>query len=233
MPERPDLRQIASSIRDALSGYEREALVDILTYVFKEYVVEGPPPVLINQAERIPDLEGLGFAQLITALQTRLDLPELSLFDVDGDTVTVRAGGVRVPLTGPNAGVERPLVAPSPSNAAPAPVRPTPGVQVVETELPRRPTPSGPRPSVDEAVARGRGDIAGVEQRRGVAPRPTGLSLRGRPAAGGAMMPQAGGAEPPAPAPAEPPKENDKAEAPQSEPSGDDASIRFSLLELD
>ena len=221
MPQRPDLRQISGSIREALAGYERDALVDILTYVFKEYVVEGPPPILVNQAERIPDLEGLSFAQLITALQTRLDLAELSLFDVDGEQVLVRAGGVRVPLTGANAGVERPL---PPSPAPPPEVRTTPGVQVVETELTRRPPASGPRASVDEALARGRGDIAGVDARRGVTPRPGGLSVRGRPA--GSM------AEPPA----QPVKEEREATPPEtatSEPAGDDASIRFSLLDLD
>ena len=226
MPERPDLRQISGSIRDALADYERDALVDILTYVFKEYVVEGPPPLLVNQAERIPDLEGLSFAQLITALQTRLDLPELSLFDVDGEQVLVRAGGVRVPLTGPNAGVERPL--PPASPAPPPEVRTSAGVQVVETELTRRPPASGPRASVDEALARGRGDIAGVDQRRGVSAAPSGLSVRGRPA--GTM------AEPAAPAPAQTQPEQSegpKPEAAAGEPAGDDASIRFSLLDLD
>ena len=78
MPERPDLRQIAGNIREALADYDRDALAEILAYVFKEYVVQTPPPLLLNQTERIEDLEGLSFAELITTLQTRLDLPQVS-----------------------------------------------------------------------------------------------------------------------------------------------------------
>ena len=66
MPERPDLRLISGSIREALADYDRDALVDILTYVFKEYVVEGPPPLLVNQAERFTELEGLSFPELMS-----------------------------------------------------------------------------------------------------------------------------------------------------------------------
>lgn len=224
---RPDLRLIAGNIRDALGDYDRDALLEILTYVFKEYVVEGPPPLLVNQAERVADLEGLSFAQLITALQTRLDLVELSLFSVDGEQVSVRVGGVKTPLTGDAAAMSAGQELPPPP--APA-VQPAPraGVQVIETELTRMPPRApaeAPRDSVDEAVARGRGAHAGLDQRRGVAPRPTGLSVRGGPARGGMMAPEP--AEP-APAPAQPEP------APKADtPDGDDASVRFSLLELD
>src|SRR3990170_783247 len=103
MPDRPDLRLIAGNIREALAGFDRDQLLDILTYVFKEYVVEGPPPLLVQQAERVADLEGLSFAQLLAALQTRLDLVELSLFQVDGEQVFVRLGGVKTALTGVDA----------------------------------------------------------------------------------------------------------------------------------
>jgi hypothetical protein len=224
---RPDLRLIAGNIREALADYDREALLEILTYVFKEYVVEGPPPLLVNQAESVADLEGLSFGQLITALQTRLDLVELSLFSVDSDQVSVRVGGVKTPLTG-GAGVAQDEERPPAAAAQPAP---RPGVQIVETELtripPRAAAPAAEaRPSVDEALARGRGAHAGLEQRRGVAPRPTGLSVRGGPARGGTMAPEP--AEPPASTP--PPPEP----APAAESAdGDDAAVRFSLLELD
>jgi len=220
MPERPDLRLISGSIREALADYDRDALVDILTYVFKEYVVEGPPPLLINQAERLADLDGLSFPELITALQTRLDLPELSLFDVDGDQVQVRVGGVKTPLSGPGAHVERPAMAaerPAPPPPAQAVEQPRPGVNVVETELTRRPPVGG-------------ADVGEMEQRRGVAPRPGGLQISGRP--GGTMAPPpAAQAERPKSdekKPDEPAKKKEVAEA-----GDDDASIRFSLLELD
>src|SRR5688500_10120097 len=84
MPERPDLRHIAVSLREALDGLEREALIDVLTYVLNEYVVEGPPPLAPGQVERLEDLAGLDLAGLISALQLRLDTPGLDLFRTDG-----------------------------------------------------------------------------------------------------------------------------------------------------
>src|ERR1043165_4021933 len=101
MPSRPDLRDIATNVREAFADADREALLDILTFVLKEYVVEGPPPMLIHQAETLAELAGTSFAQLVTALQTRLDHPELAMFVVDGDQVGVGVGGVVYPTNGP------------------------------------------------------------------------------------------------------------------------------------
>src|SRR5512147_2781150 len=98
MPERPDLRKIATDIKEALATYPREALVDILTYVFQAYVVEGAPVVSAPQLERLQELEGQSFAEVIQTLQLRLDLPELSLFDVSGGRVSVRVNGELQPL---------------------------------------------------------------------------------------------------------------------------------------
>src|SRR5271169_2061179 len=98
MPTRPDLRDIASNVRDAFAELDKDALLEILTFVVKEYVVEGPPPMLIHQAETLSDLKNISFAQLITTLQTRFDFPELAMFVVDGDQVGVRIGGVVQPL---------------------------------------------------------------------------------------------------------------------------------------
>jgi len=221
MPERPDLRQIAGNIREALADYDRDALLEILTYVFKEYVVEGPPPLLVNQSERLEDLAGLSFGQLVAALQTRLDYPELSLFAVDGEQVSVRVGGVMTPLAGgaqaaAAAAVPEPEPAPAPAPAA----HPQPGVQVVETGLVRRPHPT---PAAAPAAPEAR--------------RPSGLSVRGRPSAGAGSTPTraAQPAAPAQPGPAEPPAEAPAATEPPAKdpPDGDDASVRFSLLELD
>ena len=74
MPTRPDLRDITTGVKDALSDCDRDQLLDILTFVMKEYVVDGPPPMLMHQTESIADLSTLSFAQLVTALQTRLDV---------------------------------------------------------------------------------------------------------------------------------------------------------------
>ena len=217
MPSRPDLREIASNVKDAFADADRETLLDILTFVIKEYVVEGPPPMMIHQAETLADLQGQSFAQLITALQTRCDHPELAMFVVDGEQVGVRVGGVVQPLL-PG---RQPL-----AGAAELP-RPQAGVRVVETTLQQRP----PAPSPPTQVP-------------GTAPPPRGLSIRGQP--GAPPAPQPSGAASPSPQsqspagqpPAQPPAAPSASSAPPAssdkpETSGDDAAARFSLLELD
>jgi hypothetical protein len=223
MPSRPDLREIATNIRDAFADADRDTLLDVLTFVVKEYVVEGPPPMLIHQAETLSDLQNVSFAQLITALQTRFDHPELAMFVVDGEQVGVRIGGVVHPLLGQRT----PMGAAAPS-AAELP-RPAAGVRVVETTLAQRPVPAvRPAPSAPSAPP---GQPA---QQPAQAPPPVrGLSMRGRPTSGEAPGPGA----PPASAPegAAPAQPAPSSAAPQEKPegSGDDASARFSLLELD
>ncbi|MCG8420035.1 MAG: hypothetical protein MJE77_19065 [Proteobacteria bacterium] len=216
MPERPDLRAIAGNIREALAECDRESLLDILTFVFKEYVIEGPPPLLVNQVERLPDLEGLSFAQLISALQTRLDHAELSLFQVDGDRVSVRVGGTLAPIGVQGAGsaldprpaaAVQPAAAPQtgsasqPATPQQAP-RPTPGVRVVETTLVRRPPGSS---SAGQGDGPRRGDMAAMAQQavdqavqaEAAAPPPRrGVSIRGRSGAG-SFIPDSRSAGPP------------------------------------
>ena len=221
MPSRPDLREIATNIKDAFADADRETLLEILTFVVKEYVVEGPPPMLIHQAETLADLKNISFAQLVTALQTRFDFPELAMFVVDGEHVSVRVGGVVQPLLASR----QPL-----SGAADLP-RPQAGVRVVETSVQQRPAPQPPAPPQSAPQQ---------------APPPVrGVSLRGRPsgASGASGEPAAPPAQPAAPAApagnvptqptgpaaASPPRERED----KPEGSGDDASARFSLLELD
>lgn len=135
MPSRPDLRDIATNVKDAFADADRETLLDVLTFVIKEYVVEGPPPMLIHQAETLSDLKGASFAQLISALQTRFDFPELAMFVVDGEHVGVRIGGVVQPLL------------PGRQPAAAELPRPSAGVRVVETPVQQRPAPAAaPQP---------------------------------------------------------------------------------------
>ena len=217
MPSRPDLREIASNVRDAFADADRETLLDVLTFVLKEYVVEGPPPMMIHQAETLSDLQGVSFAQLITALQTRLDHAELAMFVVEGDQVSVRVGGVVQPLLASR----QPLA---------AELRPTPGVRVVETTLQQRP----PAPATPAAAAPAPAPSAS-------APPPVrGLSLRGRPT-GDAPAAAAPSASPsaspstagqPAPASAQGQPAAPASDKPEGT-GGDDASARFSLLELD
>jgi hypothetical protein len=215
MPSRPDLRELASNVKDAFADADRETLLDVLTFVIKEYVVEGPPPMLIHQAETLSDLRAPTFAQLIAALQTRFDHPELSMFVVDGDQVSVRVGNAVHPLL--------PARQPVGGTAAELP-RPQAGVHVVETTLSQRPPPA----------------VAPAPAAQGSAPPPrAGISLRSQPASSGGVGGGAPAERPPAaaPSPAAPPSAAPAAPAAggdKVEPAGgDDASARFSLLELD
>jgi hypothetical protein len=149
MPE-PSLRDLVGDIREALERHSREELIEILTYIFKEYVVEGPAPISSPQPVVRDDMTGLNFAEAIRTLQLRLDLPELALFEVTADRVFVRLGGQRLLV---EAQASRPEPAPAPM-ASPTPPAPppstsppsrdsrltTPGVAVEELPTPvRRP----------------------------------------------------------------------------------------------
>jgi hypothetical protein len=228
MPSRPDLREIATNVRDAFADADRETLLDILTFVIKEYVVEGPPPMLLHQTETLSDLQGLSFAQLIAALQTRFDHPELAMFVVDGEQVGVRVGGVVQPL----------LASRQPMAAASELPRPAAGVRVVETTLQQRP-PAPAAPASPGTFVDTRPQAPPPAREPGSAPPPVrGLSMRGRPTGEAEPAPQ-----PPAGSPAQPgqPAQPAPSAAPSAAPqpsdkpegSGDDASARFSLLELD
>lgn len=244
MPNRPDLREIATNVREAFAAMDRDALLAILTFVVKEYVVEGPPPMLVHQAETLSDLNLASFAQLVSALQTRFDFPELAMFVVDGDSVGVRIGGVvhalvpqRTALGGSPSGAladSATLIDTRPSAGA---ARPRPGVRIVETELQQRPQPasgaSAPPPSRGLSL-RGRPKDASPESGDGAsAPGGTAAAPANPGSSSSAPAPNAT-PSPASPGPAAPavssgaPEKSDKPEG-----SGDDASARFSLLELD
>jgi hypothetical protein len=227
MPERPDLRKIAGDIREALESYPREALADILTYVFQAYVVEGTPTVAATQPERITELEGLSFADLVTALQTRLDVPELALFEVNAGRVNLKMGGQTIAIVAERGRPAAASSAPAPAQAAapagpataePAP-RPRPGVTVEEVPSSQlRPPPRSPTTPAAEAPP----------PRRGLS---VSSAPGGRPAPAGGSAPAAQPAQPtqPAQGAAQP------AAAKKPEDTVDDGagSKRFSLLDID
>jgi hypothetical protein len=212
MPSRPDIRDLVTNVRDAFADADRETLLEVLTFVVKEYVVEGPPPMLIHQAETLSDLQGMTFAQLVSALQTRFDHPELAMLVVDGEQVGVRVGGVVHPLLPgrtPPPGVTMVDTRPPPQ----------PGVRVVEANLAPRPPAAPPAPQPGQAPPPSRG-----------------LSVRGQPGAAPAAAatpaaPAQAPAQPAQPAAPAAPAAPDKPDKPEG--AGDDASARFSLLELD
>jgi hypothetical protein len=126
-----DVKRMLGEIRGSLDAHSREQLVEILAYVFKEYVVEGAAPIAGTTAliDARTELEGLSFAELITWLQLHLDVPELALFEVQGNRVSVRAGGRALPL-------EARPVEPLPLPPAPAatPSAPVTAPQVIRAQ---------------------------------------------------------------------------------------------------
>src|SRR3989440_3978706 len=95
----PNVLELVGDIREAVERLSKDQLVDILVYVFKEYVVQGPAPLQSSGQLVHDDLEGMSFAEVIRSLQLRLDLPELELFTVeDSGRVLVRVGGRPTPI---------------------------------------------------------------------------------------------------------------------------------------
>ena len=73
----PNVLDLVGEIRGAVERLPKEQLVDILTYVFKEYVVEGPAPLAAAPTAFQDDLAGMSFGEVVRSLQLRLDLPDL------------------------------------------------------------------------------------------------------------------------------------------------------------
>ena len=242
MPERPDLRRIAGDIREALSSYPREALVDILTYVFQAYVVEGAPAVHAPEPERLAELEGLGFAELVQALQLRFELPELSLFEVANGRVSVRLGGELHPIV-LAADQRRAAQAPLPPPAAtpPSQGRTTAPATPAATRAAAVATPASeeaPRPTRGLSVSSAPGTATAPRAPSGgsgAAPGSAGASPSGSASAPSAApgVSRAPGAAPAA-APGAPRPAGGAAPASSDDPGEDDAaSKRFRLLEID
>lgn len=242
MSDRHDLRRQTREIREALSRFSPEQLVDILTHIFRQYVMEGAaaPASSVTLAD---ELQGLSFAQVVERLQLRLDLPELRLLEVAGGRVSCRVEGRLVPLEVPDARAPEPL-----------PVMRGPAIQQIQLSV--QPPASAPPASAAAAPAAAPGtesrEISGAAP-PGVAPvghagsaRPDGTARPSPPrpgavtarsaapaasaAAGGPARPSSAPAAsaqggPAAPAPARPEKP-----APPEKP---DNGGRFNLLEID
>ncbi len=138
------IRMVVDQIRGALEGYQREELIEILTYVFKTYVVEGGSPLVTGagvQLDARSELDGLSFAQLVTWLQQHLDAPELALFEVQGDRVGVRVGGRSVAIEAPR---QEPVAPPPPVVAAPVAAPAPVTAQAASVTQQAAPAPAAP-----------------------------------------------------------------------------------------
>jgi hypothetical protein len=210
----PNIRELVGDIREALDRFPREALIEILTYVFKEYVVEGPAPIQGAPAPLRDDLEGMGFAEVIRSLQLRLDLPELALFEVQGERVTVKIGGRPMPIETQTARPEPLPAAPPPSPPAAPPSAP-PGLTSVAVAVPAAAAPRQGAPAGAPGTTREEVPLVGPRAQ----PQPQAAAPAAAPAA---PTPPAAPAGKPAAAP--------------STAQADDAvdkTGRFGLLEID
>ncbi|HMU39402.1 MAG TPA: hypothetical protein PKE31_10345 [Pseudomonadota bacterium] len=224
MSDRIDPRRQTKEIREALARFEPEQVLDILTHVFRQYVVEGSsaPPIQMQD-----ELAGLNFVQIIERLQLRLDVPELRLFEVQAGRVMVRLDGRLHPL---EIGDTRPEPLPvsrvvnmQPMSSAaqtsqPAPATSAPGTESRETTAAAarsQPVPPSVRPAAQAAQA---AQATQATQRPVPAARPAATPSPTAPA-----NPSS------APAASSAPVRPDKAQVEKPESPGG----RFGLLEID
>lgn len=209
MSDRIDPRRQTREIREALARFEPDQVLEILTHVFRQYVVEGSaaPPLQMQD-----ELVGLKFAQVIERLQLRLDLPELRLFEIQAGRVMVRIDGRLVPVEVGDTRTE-PLPMQRQVHLQPQqPTPPTPAPNTPGTETRENPAPTGTHAVGHASAARPQPSSA----------RPAVAAAPPPARAATSTSPQAAAAPAPAPRP-------EKAQTEKSEQPGG----RFGLLEID
>ena len=227
MSDRIDPRRQTREIREALGRYEPEQLLDILTHVFRQYVVDGsaPPPMQLQD-----ELSGLSFAQVIERLQLRLDLPELRLFEIQAGRVMVRVDGRLYPLETAE------------SRPEPLPVQRVVSMQPMAPAAPPAPATAPPAPAQGPAPAAENRDAApgvhSVGHASAARPQPAAQPARPSPTAAPAARPTAPAARPAA-TPSQAPATQAAAPAAPARPEkaqtekNDSPGGRFGLLEID
>ncbi len=227
MSDRIDPRRQTREIREALGRYEPEQLLDILTHVFRQYVVDGsaPPPMQLQD-----ELSGLSFAQVIERLQLRLDLPELRLFEIQAGRVMVRVDGRLYPLETAE------------SRPEPLPVQRVVSMQPMAPAAPPAPAAAPPAPAQGPAPAAENRDAApgvhSVGHASAARPQPAAQPARPSPTAAPAARPTAPAARPAA-TPSQAPATQAAAPAAPARPEkaqtekNDSPGGRFGLLEID
>lgn len=96
-----DWAALYGQLEAATADYDRAELVELLRDLIRDLVIDALPTGAPTAAS--PDLSGMDFARLIGWLKRNLSVPELALFEVDGDRVIVEADGPRVLSTGRDA----------------------------------------------------------------------------------------------------------------------------------
>ena len=187
----PNVLDLVGDIREAVERLPKDQLVDILVYVFKEYVVEGSPPLAAGPTSAEDDLAGMSFGEVMRSLQLRLDLPELELFDVQGERVSVRLQGRSILVEigaaraepGPPPPAPASLAPPAPVVVAPPPVAAAPRPVAVPLPTPAS-SPARPSPAAMQHTAPAASQQSGGSP-SSAAPATPGASQQGAPAGGG------------------------------------------------
>jgi len=96
-------QRVLQDIAKTLHAVDKNDLVELLSDLIKIYVIEGTTALEIEPSvvESMGARERVGFARLIADLKTKLDLPELDYFRVEGDRVLITIGDQTFPLDGP------------------------------------------------------------------------------------------------------------------------------------
>ena len=236
MSDRHDLRRQIREIREALSRFPPEQLVDICTHIFRQYVMDGAAPAPATMQTQ-DELAGLSFAQVIERLQLRLDLPELRQFEIHGGRVGVKVDGRVVAIDSPDGRAEALPAMRGPQiqqvqvhlqPAAPSP-QPSPASPGTESRETTGAAPPGVAPVGHSGSARPDGTARPAPARAAAAtpaarPMASPAASAGPAAAAGPGRPAAA----PSPAPAAAPAKPAPPEKPEASPGG-----RFNLLEID
>ena len=118
-----ELRQ-QTRIVDALQGYSKEELIQMLAHMMKTYVIDGVAPSKpdVGRVHVPQHLRGLSFPDLIETLKFHLDVPELEKISVTNGQVFVTLGENEYALdgTGPRAAPPRGAAAPAAPSASPS-----------------------------------------------------------------------------------------------------------------
>ena len=147
-------------ILSGLKEHDREHLERLCADLMLNYVVQKKRP-MVEQAAMLPvptEIAQLQFHELIAWMQQNLDLAELNAFIINGEEVSVRAGGKNTPITALNPDdlptPAPPAPAPTPQATAPTPApaaNPTPTAS--PTPAPAATPDATPQPSTDSEPA--------------------------------------------------------------------------------
>ncbi|RME72723.1 MAG: hypothetical protein D6776_08255 [Planctomycetota bacterium] len=157
MPRHENSRTTIEDIARSYERFDKAELIDMLSYLTKQYVLDGTMPFNLpgERDGKLGDVGGqqeeLTFSKLIDQLKRRLpNLKELGYFHVDNDRVVLRVDNQKITFG------ERVT---SEFVAATAPVKPPPGPKPAGAPRPEAERRKAAEPSLTEAQQEALNDI--------------------------------------------------------------------------